>query len=569
VVGFEQLPEEPEETVAPTKLDSPDSEKRLVQSSDDPGGSSRMNSSRLRANMRMNLQARTSGEQKDSSAGDHVSIQEQAEEVVEFDASTGASASSTGANASSSKPDTPKRISRTKTSSWFDETSSWSTARASEYNARVMKLVGRCIPEPLAEADFRRSTVSTRKSPRTPTPRKIIPTPRKSIATPKEMSNSRPSQSPGLGGSLKSWIEKHILFEDRRDVTISAVASVRESREDLPATIRVLENKVTGGIRLAVCLNVKQWTSSQVIERSLHLDEITNLFTWGHKLRESVEARYKWMSDIVHLRATEEMELPMKELPVGEKECSRFRVLFGEFDVIENYGESRQKIGIDIIKGFKQMFQKTQVYCEAETDFNLRTAFKTPGMDEQRKDLEIQSARKKYNLYENTSVALYEWYQRLDISGDGHLDEDEFGSFLRGVVKSFGQSMDDNQVRRHWVEMKNSTTGIGFSQFVSYLFYKFPHVKTMTAFEVKRFEEKSKKSMLEEAVKRDSLTALKSFKESLAEPVEETEVTGFRLVSTPKMDLSIRRTKSNLRFEEEDEDEEESQPGPPAPELAS
>lgn len=381
-----------------------------------------------------------------------------------------------------------------------------------------------------------------------------------------------------------------MLFEQKRDIRIEPVDGDTRAYDVVPAAIQVIEDKKTGGIRLEVCLNRIHWTSTQVVDRKLELDEVTKLWTWGNKLREYVEAkistirswsifaiaiqyrlgnlhettaRYKWMSDIVRLRATEEMEFPLKEMPVGD-ECKRFKVIFGDFDNKEV--DERQYLGSEIISCLKEKFAKSQTNVSQETQFNLRTGYMRPDMEDRRKDLEIESARKRHGLYENTSRALYDWYVRLDVSGDGQLDVEEFASFLRAVVQTYGQSMDDDQVRRHWREMRTITDCIGFTQFVNYLFFKFPHIRTMTAFEIKRFEERSKKSQIEAAVRRrDSMFTLKSFKTaadlSRAEKEgdkgrqEGDEATGGGVYTTQPMALS-RKTRIAVASEAEISDSE-------------
>lgn len=272
-------------------------------------------------------------------------------------------------------------------------------------------------------------------------------------------------------------------------------------------------------------MNNKIWNSMFVVERSLQLDEVTEMFTSGNMMQESVQARYKWMSDIVHLKASDEVELPLKDIPTGEKECKQFRVVFEEHHAMAEEQKSRKAEQKLLMSGFRDRFQKSQVPGEAETTFNLRTGFRQPEMEERRRDMEIEGARKRHDLYENTAKALYDWYARLDVSGDGHMDFEEFAVFLRGIVQTYGLSLDDIQVKRHWRELRsNCGSSIGFTQFVNYLLYKFPHVRYMTAFEVKKFEEKSAKSLKEEAArKRDSMNALKAFKKSLLDRTDEID----------------------------------------------
>merc|ERR1719265_1877079 len=97
--------------------------------------------------------------------------------------------------------------------------------------------------------------------------------------------------------------------------------------------------------------------------------------------------------------------------------------------------------------------------------------------------------------------------------------------------------------------MRTTSDSIGFSQFVNYLFYRFPHVKKMTGFEVKRFEQKSRNTTtLEEKVKRrDSVLTMRSqmTMKSLAEPdakPDDTEVTGIRVINTENISLKRKKT---------------------------
>lgn len=332
-------------------------------------------------------------------------------------------------------------------------------------------------------------------------------------------------QESGKAGHLKNWIEKQVLYEDKRDVVIEAVDSGGDFRKDaVPAIVRILENKATGGIRLEVCLNRKQWTYSQVMGRSLELDEVTTFFTWGQQLRESIEARYKWMSDLVRLRVTGSLDLPLQELPVGDKECSRFRVMLGEYDAVDDLNQKCSGFKA-FTSGFRERFHKSQEGVHTETEFNLRTGFNSrhPDMAERRKEVEIESVRKRYGIYENTSRALYEWYARLDSDGDGQIDEDEFSRFMCGIAKTYGQTMDAKQLQRHYNDMKTATNCVGFSQFVNFLFYKFPHVQEMTAFQVRRFAQKS--TLRDCRAKRDSVVHVNKnmhFSEH-AEEIEEEE----------------------------------------------
>jgi len=321
-----------------------------------------------------------------------------------------------------------------------------------------------------------------------------------------------------LGGSLSRYIEKQVLFEDKREIVVQARGGTG-TQDLVPATIRVLENRTTGGIRLEVCRGFGQWVQSLALEMSLGLDEVTNLMTRGNKLQEAVEARYKWLCDSVRLKPIDALSPREKEgnrrcNALGDKEGKGYILILAAYD--SRHEEDENLSGLDMVRtAFRDAFAKSKTeLAKQDSEFNLRTAFKNPDMESLRKDREISSARKKFDLYENTSKALHDWYDRLDSSGDGSLDEKEFAHFLRGVVHTFGQTLDDNQVRRHWQDLRASD-GIGFTKFVNYLLHKFPHVKNMTAFQVKKFEEGSKLYMQARRERRKSVAAIQSFMHEL------------------------------------------------------
>jgi hypothetical protein len=331
----------------------------------------------------------------------------------------------------------------------------------------------------------------------------VMATPRKTLSfiSPAEASKQKTVGSElgkhsGLAGSLRSWMEQQVLFEDKRNIVLEAPDGSEDiHRCSMPAHIRVMENKGTGGIRLEVCFNTTLWTSSQVVERSLPLHEVTQFFDWGNKSQESAGTRYKWASDIVRLRALDDIKLPLRELPVGEKECSRFKILLTSYD-IPDAAQEKTKLGLAFLRtGVEGIFHESQIQVLNEIAFitSIDSEPSQEEMDAKRKDAEIKNMRKRHTMYDSTCEALYDWYTRLHHSGCGFLDEKEFASFWRAVVSSYGLNLDDAQVRRHWHEMSTCTECTsGFTQFVNYLVHRFPHVKTMTAYQVRRFQERSK-----------------------------------------------------------------------------
>lgn len=298
-------------------------------------------------------------------------------------------------------------------------------------------------------------------------------------------------------GILSNFLDKQFLFEEKRMIVIEQDGK-SDPNGSVAGLIRISENKESaGGMLFEVCLNQKGWTRGDIVERVIHPDEIQNLFSWGNKQSDAAEARYKWLSDLIVLKVLED---PLQSESASSTKGGHnigYGIIFNGYDNVDE--TERTHPGLEQFRTeVHSLFKATKELCKEEaefTNFSLRIGFhdKRQSVREARKELEIESARKRFDLYENTSRALHGWYTRLDVTGDGQIDEEEFGIFMQGIVNTICKS-DVFSTRKQWSDFKTFNGSIGFTQFVTYLIGKFPHVKNMTAFEVKRFEEKAKRA---------------------------------------------------------------------------
>merc|ERR1719506_1531797 len=193
--------------------------------------------------------------------------------------------------------------------------------------------------------------------------------------------------------------------------------------------------------------------------------------------------------------------------------------------------KKRKKLGLAFLrKGVEGIFHESQIQVLRNEIADTTSIDSEPSQEEldaKRKDAEIKNMRKRHKMYDSTCEALYDWYTRHH-SGCGFLDEKEFASVWRAVVGSYGLNLDDAQVRRHWHEMSTLTEcSSGFTQFVNYLVHRFPHVKTMTAYQVRRFQERSKSIRQEpEPVQEENAEAKERRREEEKEEKEEDEEEG-------------------------------------------
>lgn len=99
----------------------------------------------------------------------------------------------------------------------------------------------------------------------------------------------------------------------------------------------------------------------------------------------------------------------------------------------------------------------------------------------------IRAASKRLQMDEQTMEAFHDWYKRVDTSGDGRLDEAEFGKFLQHVMQVANRAQEDSKkVWRELTQNDNEANCVSFPQWVDWLMEKLPYVAHMQPWRIRQ-----------------------------------------------------------------------------------
>merc|ERR1712118_218197 len=107
---------------------------------------------------------------------------------------------------------------------------------------------------------------------------------------------------------------------------------------------------------------------------------------------------------------------------------------------------------------------------------------------EAKKQAEISTLAKQYNIFRPVIEEIRNLYDRLDTSGDNRIARAEFRLLVDWLCnKSNRCTANDVQFKRMWAEVNGASqdSAVDFTEFCGWLVSKYPAVKTMRASEIK------------------------------------------------------------------------------------
>jgi len=188
-----------------------------------------------------------------------------------------------------------------------------------------------------------------------------------------------------------------------------------------------------------------------------------------------LESRYKFLSSLVNLHRPEDNGGALSV-------------------VLRGYDQVIEKPFVSMEESFKQDMKK--IFSDHRTRAltghvrKSEVASAPAGRDSER-DIEVKRSSLTFGVREHIVAMLRDWYDRVDTSGDGVIDEFEFGTFMHKVYQACDRAtVNDAVIQRAWKEvlaLSMTESTVSFLPLIEWLLDNFPQIRSMKAGEVRRF----------------------------------------------------------------------------------
>jgi len=334
------------------------------------------------------------------------------------------------------------------------------------------------------------------------------------VAASAPISSRSPSLREGRRASLQlpapvknAEPKRRMSLAARMSVTPSTVTSLKTVAEEVrhvpglrgDANIKVSRDLLTGGLSVAVWTEedgtVKVSASRQLDEQDQkrlgHRTDRRNSNQAALTLQPGDTETYQWLTDRLRIRQSNEsgrrtMMLLIagldKDSAAGSEESeSFFEAKRAESKKEDSFAELK-----GIFAGFQEKVRKQSVVeMKPETFSSLEIS---PKEVERNRQVTLLALSEGIDF--DIADALMSWFRRLDTSGDGIIDEEEFGVGVKTLFNKSGRPIPGHaHLKRLWQQVTGSQLSeeIEFGQWSAWLINTFPHVLAMSAWELKRF----------------------------------------------------------------------------------
>lgn len=208
----------------------------------------------------------------------------------------------------------------------------------------------------------------------------------------------------------------------------------------------------------------------QSIEREVSNEEFQDIVSWGELQNSPLSVCYAWLSRLVQVKQTDEY--------------GAYALSFKGYD--EDRTGASKVSGVESVKtDLKHIFMAHQDKVRRDSEMAPRVSL-YESSEQERKQQEMDVATRRLKIPAETSEVLHDCYRHV---GNGHFDEEGFGVFLRNLCQASDRvMMDKAQVHRLWHEARSYTEAglVHFLPFADWMLSKFPHIKHMTAWELRK-----------------------------------------------------------------------------------
>lgn len=260
-----------------------------------------------------------------------------------------------------------------------------------------------------------------------------------------------------------------IVLEDRRKISKIGGGGTVSVSVDLV----ISEDRSTDAVVIKTCeLSWPKRSTSRTIEAKV----VQDIYIYGDVMEDMPEGRYEYLASLVCFEQKDNKDVVI--------------ALEGYDEAISSGG--RRLDDEDILKGsFRNMFQERKM--EFQHHDRLR-GFSKVSENSGEKAKIIKAVADEHQIYVPVVESMHDWFEKMDVSGDGSIDKEEFGEFVRWLTttaKSFNtpsHEISEQQFNRIWVEFNRAGGGeIKFPRFVEWLVTKWPHIRTMSVRDVAKF----------------------------------------------------------------------------------
>jgi hypothetical protein len=252
-----------------------------------------------------------------------------------------------------------------------------------------------------------------------------------------------------------------VLYEEERKV------AGLEFLTDEEATIVVAKDPHFAGLVFKVFCKTASSDWVTMATRSLSDSEIEGLCHMsarGIPLDRGSVAHAAWLSDLVEIQGL-------------EHNCDAHVHLRGYDDKLESVAPLRDDLHgmLDLQRDRARSWQRGPEVTDS---------------DSVGKRSEIVEAARCFGIRAEVAEALYDYFKKVDTSGNGLIEEEEFRVCLLNLCQMSAQAIEEEaRIHRYWCELRAQAPDhqLDFRRFTEWLVTKFPHVADMTSWQIRRF----------------------------------------------------------------------------------